>query len=293
MNDAAWLPDLLELTERALREGLPAALRDVCSAIADDLGAGCVAVHLSDGEALVRVAAAGSSTGDVSGELPLGAVGAGPVGGTSVELPDGAGLVTVVAGDRGHEVAQLLAVAVAAAHRATCSRDVEAAKVDRLREQASLDDLTGALNRRAFFERLDAELTLARQRRTDGPVTLVLFDLDRFKAINDAHGHPAGDAALVAFTKVLEGNVRSTDAVGRVGGDEFALLLVDADDQDVDQVLKRLVTSLEPGVCPGLETLHASHGVARCPDDGSTRDELVAAADARLYAAKRERGLQP
>ncbi|MDQ2651380.1 MAG: GGDEF domain-containing protein [Actinomycetota bacterium] len=289
MTNAAWLPSLLELTEQALVEGLPGALRAACTAIAED-GFDGAAVYLSDGEALVRVAAAGTTTDALPMELATGSM---PPVGSAVDLPDGAGIVIVAGGD-GTEavaVAELLAVAVGSAHRVACTRDVEAAVVDRLREQASLDDLTGALNRRAFFERLDDELTLARQRRSDGPVTLIMFDLDRFKAINDAHGHPAGDAALVAFTKVLEGNVRSSDAVGRVGGDEFALLLVGADDQDVERVLKRLLASLEPGIAPELGSVHASHGIARCPDDGSTRDELVAVADERLYTCKRERGV--
>jgi GGDEF domain-containing protein len=68
-------------------------------------------------------------------------------------------------------------------------------------------------------------------------------------------------------------------------------LLVGADDQDVERVLKRLLASLDAGIGPALSSVHASHGVARCPDDGTTRDELVAVADERLYTCKRERGV--
>jgi diguanylate cyclase (GGDEF)-like protein len=282
---------LLELTEHALAEGFREAVAELCDGVAGDLDARVVAVYLSDGEQLLRTAAAGPSASALPATLPLGSPA--PTG-DSAEVWDAAGavgLVTVGADDGAADAADLLARTVSSAYRAVCTRDTEAAHVDRLRVQASLDDLTGVLNRRAFFERLDDELTRARHRRSDGPVTLVLFDLDHFKAINDAHGHPAGDAALVAFTQVLEKNVRSSDAVGRVGGDEFALLLVGADEQDVDRVLQRLLTSLETGDGPGLELVRASHGVARCPDDGTTRDELVGVADRRLYEDKRRRGL--
>ena len=160
----------------------------------------------------------------------------------------------------------------------------DAAHVGQLRELARLDDLTGALNRRAFFQRLDQEL--ARTHRSSEMVTLVLFDLDQFKALNDAHGHPAGDAALRGFTRILERNVRSSDAVGRVGGDEFALALVGADDTDTDRILDRIAVTLidDP---PARDILRASYGTARSPIDGVTRDELVAVADERLYEHKR------
>jgi diguanylate cyclase (GGDEF)-like protein len=162
----------------------------------------------------------------------------------------------------------------------------DAGHVEQLQELARIDDLTGALNRRAFFERLDEEL--ARTHRSHELVTLVLFDLDQFKAINDRYGHPAGDAALRSFVRILERNIRSTDSVGRVGGDEFALILSGATSEDTERVLSRIHETLdrEPS---SLATVRASHGIARSPDDGPTRDELVAAADARLYEAKRRR----
>jgi diguanylate cyclase (GGDEF)-like protein len=290
MGPLPGLPRLLELTERALAHGLRAATAELCEGLAADLGAAVVGVYLSDGGELVNIAAAGPAAGELPRELPLGSTA--PIG-ESVALPDGGagvGLVTVGAEEGAREAARLLAVAVASARRAVCTRDDEAAHVDRLREQASLDDLTGALNRRAFFERLDEEMTRSRQRRSDWPVTLVMFDLDHIKAINDSKGHPAGDAALVAFTRALEGNVRSSDAVGRVGGDEFALLLVGADDADVTGVLDRVLKSIDAGHGRGLEDVRASHGIARCPDDGATRDDLVAVADQRLYEDKRRRG---
>lgn len=160
---------------------------------------------------------------------------------------------------------------------------VDAANVAQLRELARVDDLTGVLNRRAFFERLGEELE--RSSRYDAPITLVLCDLDEFKAINDAHGHPAGDEALRRFTQVLAANVRSSDVVGRIGGDEFALILVGTDQEEVGRIIERVRTTL--ATTPIGETgVRASFGTARSLTDGTTRGELVAAADRRLYEDK-------
>ena len=162
----------------------------------------------------------------------------------------------------------------------------DAMHVDQLKELARMDGLTGVLNRRAFFERLDLELQWAHRATT--AVTLVMYDLDQFKALNDDHGHPAGDAALQSFTQILERNVRASDAVGRVGGDEFALILVGADAGDTAAILDRIASTLEADP-PGLGEVRASYGTARAPEDGWTRDELVEAADRRLYDHKRRR----
>ena len=165
----------------------------------------------------------------------------------------------------------------------------DAAHVDQLKALARVDELTGVLNRRAFFERFDSEVE--RARRAKAPVTLVLYDLDQFKALNDDKGHPAGDAALRTFARVLEGNVRSSDAVGRVGGDEFALVLVGADQEDVAKVLERVSATLDMDPAP-LGAVRASYGISRTPEDGWTRDELVDAADRRLYDNKRRRQIR-
>jgi diguanylate cyclase (GGDEF)-like protein len=165
----------------------------------------------------------------------------------------------------------------------------DAAHVDQLEALARVDGLTNVLNRRAFFERLDLELN--RASRVKGPVSLVMYDLDQFKALNDAHGHPAGDAALRTFARILERNVRASDAVGRVGGDEFALVLVGTAPADAAAILERIMVTLESDP-PALGEVRASFGIARAPDDGWTRDELVDAADRRLYDHKRRRQIQ-
>jgi diguanylate cyclase (GGDEF)-like protein len=176
------------------------------------------------------------------------------------------------------------AAAVASAARALAAREASGPEVDELRELARLDDLTGALNRRAFFVRLEEEL--ARAQRGGTAVTLVLYDLDGFKAINDQHGHPAGDQALRGFADHLGANLRAYDSVGRIGGDEFALLLIGTEPDAEARILARLATSFA-SAGSGTTDVHASFGAARYPDDGRTRDELVAVADRRLYEHKR------
>jgi diguanylate cyclase (GGDEF)-like protein len=199
-----------------------------------------------------------------------------------IALPEQGGRPEVEGADP--DIARAIVDAIASAQRASVARAYETARVDELRELARLDDLTGALNRRAFFERLDDELE--RGLRTAAPVTLVLCDLDGFKAVNDAHGHPAGDAALRAFAGMLDANLRSSDSVGRIGGDEFALILVGADAVDEEGILGRLTSTLAARA-DEVGGVQASFGTARAPDDGATRDALVAAADRRLYEAKR------
>jgi two-component system cell cycle response regulator len=157
-----------------------------------------------------------------------------------------------------------------------------------LRELATRDALTGLLNRRAFDAVLAEEVD--RARRLGHPLTLVILDLDHFKTINDTHGHAAGDAVLVAAAKVLEAEVRSIDRVARIGGEEFAVVLMETGADEglivarrlVDRVRARTVT-LESGVSLNFT---ASAGVAALPAYGEPETTLPAAADKALYAAK-------
>jgi diguanylate cyclase (GGDEF)-like protein len=140
------------------------------------------------------------------------------------------------------------------------------------------DPLTGCLNRRGFQERLDAEL--ARATRSETPVGLILLDLDEFKSVNDQYGHAAGDELLCWTVARVTEAIRPTDAVGRLGGDEFAVLLPEADASDAQEVAIRIEAVLS-------QRTAASTGVATFPTDGIVGEELHAAADRRLYAAKR------
>jgi diguanylate cyclase (GGDEF)-like protein len=154
-----------------------------------------------------------------------------------------------------------------------------AQQAEGLREQALTDALTGLANRRHFEDRLAAEI--ARVGRDGTPVALIAFDLDDFKRINDAHGHPAGDAALQAFGAVLRGQARLSDLVCRTGGEEFAVILPGADGPAAVNYATRIVDEIRSA---GPTT--ASAGVASAPADGSSLDLLVRTADARLMRAK-------
>ena len=146
-----------------------------------------------------------------------------------------------------------------------------------LAERARRDPLTGLLNHEAFHARLGREA--ARARRYRGRLALVLFDLDRFKEINDGAGHQEGDRLLRAFAVALAGTARETDCLGRLGGDEFAALLLEVEAVTVATLLARLRSCLPDG-------LAASAGAAFLPEESSTAEQLLELADRRLYADK-------
>ena len=149
-----------------------------------------------------------------------------------------------------------------------------------LDRRSSTDPLTDLLNRRGFAMASDAAFSgLARQGR---PVTLLVIDLDLFKAFNDAHGHQAGDALLQWVAAQLGSSVRPTDAVARLGGDEFAVLLPDTGRPESEPVIRRVEAALSD---------RASHclGRASAPEQGTTFDELYRAADSHMYQRKLQR----
>jgi len=157
----------------------------------------------------------------------------------------------------------------------------------RLETLASTDPLTGLLNHRAFHTRLDEEI--ARAERGSRPLALLLVDLDDFRAINNTHGHQAGDRALVAIAAALRGVLRAGDSAGRLGGDEFAALLPEADLGEALAVAERARAAVAGSALPaGDATIRTttSLGVAALPRHARTRDELIAAADQAAYAAK-------
>jgi two-component system, cell cycle response regulator len=163
--------------------------------------------------------------------------------------------------------------------------------LEALRRIATRDELTGLLNRREY-DRILAEEE-ERARRFGHPLGLVIIDIDRFKAINDTHGHPAGDRVLKELAPRLAGAIRTVDRVARIGGEEFALILVQTDGPAALEVARRAISAVAQSPVPAGNGLvldvTASAGVASLPSDAATAAELVAAADKALYAAK-ERG---
>lgn len=153
---------------------------------------------------------------------------------------------------------------------------------EQLRHQADHDSLTGLFNRRRFEAEVSGQIEYAQ--RYARPGALLLMDLDTFKFVNDSYGHPIGDRLLVDVGASLSATVRSTDVVARIGGDEFAVLLREAEEEEAMAVSKKLIAAIRTGSKPSIG---ASIGVA--PFDGrgeKTPDELLVAADIALYEAK-------
>ncbi len=154
---------------------------------------------------------------------------------------------------------------------------------------ADRDPLTPALNRRAFVRELSR--ALAFQARYGGEAAVIYFDLDRLKAINDAHGHAAGDAAIQQVIAVLADGVRESDVVGRLGGDEFAVLLARAPLEDALAKAASLAAAVTatPLVHEGRSLpLSVSYGV-RALEAGRDAAQTLAEADAAMYLAKAAR----
>ncbi len=161
---------------------------------------------------------------------------------------------------------------------------------ERLRELSVLDGLTRLYNRRAIFERLSEEIERARRYRQ--PLSIVICDLDHFKRINDRFGHLVGDAVLREGSAVLRRSLRTTDLLGRYGGEEFLAVLPQVDLEAARQAAERLRRDLaghplEIADMPE-QRITASFGVAALSELGGkpATDELVAIADRRLYEAK-------
>jgi len=157
--------------------------------------------------------------------------------------------------------------------------------------QARRDPLTQLLNHTAFSEQVDSELE--RAKRYGHGLTLLFFDVDDFKAINDTLGHPEGDRVLRAVADVLTDTLRASDIAGRMGGDEFAVLLVETDIESGGIFLARLYDSFSEKVAKGElpETFGFSPGLAHHPSEGESSDALFRLADQRLYESKRAKNL--
>lgn len=156
--------------------------------------------------------------------------------------------------------------------------------VEQMRRMAETDPLTGLANRRRCVERLEHEL--ARSQRSGSALCLMICDVDHFKAVNDTHGHNAGDDVLRAVARELEARVRTVDLVGRWGGEEFVLVLPDAPLEGGRLVAERLRRAVEALTFEGpVEGITISAGVVEC-DPKLPIDTLVQRADECLYGAK-------
>jgi diguanylate cyclase (GGDEF)-like protein len=159
-------------------------------------------------------------------------------------------------------------------------------------ERADTDALTGLANRAAVLDHLNRSMSAAERERLS--LALLYLDLNRFKDINDDHGHAAGDAALRAIGLRLQSVLRKHELCGRVGGDEFCVVVSSfKDDHDLAAIARRLLDALtEPVAYEGFTLgVSASIGIAVYPRDGTTVEELLACSDRAMYRAKRERGV--
>ena len=164
--------------------------------------------------------------------------------------------------------------------------DLENEKCD-LFELATIDPLTKALNRRAFMRFSEREM--ARFKRDNGQLSALMLDIDHFKQVNDVHGHAAGDKVLSKMVSIASNILRQEDLVGRLGGEEFAIVLVDSDAQNACRVADRIRQAIKQVKFPsdtGPFNVSVSIGVSEPFYNEASITEALARADAALYRAK-------
>jgi diguanylate cyclase (GGDEF)-like protein/PAS domain S-box-containing protein len=154
---------------------------------------------------------------------------------------------------------------------------------DQIRHQATHDALTGLANYREFVDTLEREVR--RAERSKHSFAVLLLDLDDLKAVNDKYGHLAGNRALKRLSEVIKDHSRATDLAARYGGDEFAVVLIDADPAMANRIACRIECALRNG--REQPSLAVSIGISVYPEDGRTGPELLEAADRQLYKRKK------
>src|ERR1700692_3371014 len=167
-----------------------------------------------------------------------------------------------------------------------CANSIQNANyIERVKQLAYLDGLTGIFNRRFFELRIMEEIERARRYGTG--MAVIMADIDQFKRLNDEFGHVLGDEVLRQVSSLFNQQLRKIDVVCRYGGEEFGILLTQTNAQHAMNIAEKLRKIVAAWQFPGVpRTVTISAGAASFPEQGSTRDELVRAADAALYAAK-------
>lgn len=157
---------------------------------------------------------------------------------------------------------------------------------EKLKHQASHDELTGLLNRRAFFQHLESAISLAQ--RQQSKLALVYIDLNNFKTINDTYGHSVGDQLLIHISSRIKHHLRGYDALARLGGDEFVILFQSIGNDDIQSLADRIHDAVSESITVENQRLtpSLSQGVAVYPEDGITPETLLHHADLQMYANK-------
>lgn len=156
-------------------------------------------------------------------------------------------------------------------------------RTEQLEKLATIDDLTQIYNRRKFFELAHYEID--RNARHQHPLSIIMIDIDHFKKINDIHGHQVGDKTLQIFSQIISSIVRTTDIFGRIGGEEFAIVLPETTKQAAKEFAERIRVCAENENFPVIKHLTVSIGVTPLyPDDSYS--SIFNRADNALYAAK-------
>ena len=169
-----------------------------------------------------------------------------------------------------------------------CANSIQNAHyVERVKQLAYIDGLTGIFNRRFFEMRINEEVERARRYSTG--VSVIIADIDHFKRLNDEFGHLLGDEVLRQVSSIFHQHVRKMDVVCRYGGEEFAILLTQTSEQQALTVAEKLRKQVQQWQFPGVpRAITISAGVAAFPSHGRSRDEIVRAADQGLYLAKQD-----
>jgi diguanylate cyclase (GGDEF)-like protein len=202
------------------------------------------------------------------------------------------GLVELVALHQPRALSESQLNALEAMARLTATGLERVRLFEQLRSAADTDLVTGVRNHRYLQERLRQEV--ARGARSHSPLAVLMMDLDRFKQVNDRHGHAVGDRVLHNIGAEILDQVRTNDVVARYGGDEFVVVMPDTSAKQAELVAQRVVDAIierRHEVSNGSHvTVGVSAGLAFYPDDGRTTAQLLATADAQMYAAKRGGG---